>query len=201
MELVLASSSTQRRRLLEAGGIVARWVAPVFDERALDTGFDATAPGELALRIAEGKARSIAGEVVGGEVVLAADQLAVLGDAMLTKPADLVAAVEQLMAMSAGSHRLINGLVLWRPSDGRWLRATDIHRVTMRPYTRAEAEAYVERFEPLDSVGGYRIEDDADLIESVEGSGDDGVQGLPMSIVRRMMERLGEVGEPGVNRG
>jgi septum formation protein len=190
MELVLASASTHRRRLLSAAGIDARLIAPDFDERALDADFDPAGPAEFALRLAEGKARAVRGSLAPGEVVLAGDQLAVLDGAMLTKPADLPAAVAQLMSMSGRSHDLVNGLVLWRPDDDRWVRAVDVHRVTMRSYDRAEAAAYVERFRPLDSVGAYRIEDDADLIESVVGSGDDGVQGLPIAMVREMLAEL-----------
>jgi predicted house-cleaning NTP pyrophosphatase (Maf/HAM1 superfamily) len=60
----------------------------------------------------------------------------------------------------------------------------------MRAYDRGEAAAYVEAFRPLDCVGSYRIEDDADLIESVEGSGQDGVIGLPLAVVRRLVAEV-----------
>ena len=61
----------------------------------------------------------------------------------------------------------------------------------MRPFTEVEARAYVEEFRPLDCVGAYRLEDDADLIESVSGSGDDGVIGLPIAVVESLIRRLG----------
>ena len=181
--------------MLSAAGIEARIVAPDFDERALDSLFGTIEPGELAVRLATGKARSVAAVIEPGELVLAADQLAVLGERMLTKPADLAAAVEQLAAMSGTTHELINGLVVWNAATDTWATAIDIHRVTMRDFTGAEAAAYVERFEPLDSVGGYRIEDDADLIASVEGSGDDGVMGLPITVVRRLLESVAGDGD------
>lgn len=184
---MLASSSKYRQQVLAAAGIEARIVTPDFDERALDSLFGTIEPGELAVRLATGKARSVSAELEAGELVLAADQLAVLGNRMLTKPLDLVAAIEQLTSMSGTTHELVNGLVVWNSATDRWATAIDVHRVTMRDFTRAEAAAYVKRFEPLDSVGAYRIEDDADLIASVEGSGDDGVMGLPIAVVRRLL--------------
>ncbi len=187
MGIVLASSSKYRQQVLAAAGIEARIVAPEFDERALDSLFGTMEPGEFAVRLATGKARSVAGEIAVGELVLAADQLAVLGDRMLSKPADLDAAIEQLISMSGTTHELINGLVVWNTATDRWATAIDVHRVTMRDFTLGDAAAYVERFEPLDSVGAYRVEDDADLIASVEGSGDDGVMGLPIRVVRELL--------------
>ncbi len=59
------------------------------------------------------------------------------------------------------------------------------------PYDRDEAAAYVEQYRPLDCVGSYRLEDDADLIESVEGSGRSGVIGLPLDVVRDLLDLAG----------
>jgi septum formation protein len=192
--LVLASTSPYRRALLEEAGIVHRAVAPDFDERALDHELPRLGAVGLALAIARGKARSVVG--ADGSLILAADQLAVLQDddattRLLTKPGTVERAIEQLMTMSGRTHRLVNGLVLRDPdADQEWTRS-DVHRVRMRPFGRAEAAAYVERCRPLDCVGAYRVEDDADLIESIEGSGRSGVIGLPLDVVRELLTEAG----------
>jgi septum formation protein len=186
---VLASSSEYRRRLLADAGMDATCVAPEFDERALDGSYVDWGVDRYVVEVAMGKARSVSGRVAAGAVVVAADQAAVLDGRLLIKPGTVERAVEQLVAMSGRSHELVNGVVALGPED-RVATAVDRHVVTMRAYDRAEAESYVEAFRPLDCVGSYRIEDDADLIESVSGSGVDGVIGLPLAIVRRLVAEV-----------
>jgi septum formation protein len=191
--LVLASRSPYRRTLLAEAGIAHDAITPDFDERALDHELARLGPEALAIEIARGKARSVVAEP--GSLILAADQLAVFqggGDStLLTKPGTVDRAVEQLVSMAGRTHRLVNGLVLRDPDANREWMASDVHRVTMRPFTRDEAAEYVERCRPLDCVGAYRLEDDADLIESVEGSGPSGVIGLPIDVVRELLDRAG----------
>lgn len=188
--LVLASGSTYRAEVLRRAGIDVDIVRPDVDERALDHRFDPADPGAFALLLARAKAESVLGRVPLGSIVIAADQLGVLGDALLHQPGTVERAVEQLMQMSATTHRLINGLVVC--CEGEWHQAVDVHRVTMHSFDRSEAVAYVEAYRPLDTVGGYRIEDrggGADLVESVSGSGDDGVMGLPVEVLRGLLAR------------
>jgi septum formation protein len=194
--LVLASSSRYRRRLLAEAGISAVRVAPDVDERLHDAELESLGPCGLALRIAEAKARAVVVDAPGPQVwVLAADQLAVLdepgpdGSRLLTKPGTPGRAVEQLLAMSGGTHRLVNGIVVLH--EGEVVSACDVHVVAMERFDRARAAEYVDRFRPLDCVGAYRIEDDAGLIRSVEGSGDDGVIGLPITVVRTLLTESG----------
>jgi septum formation protein len=186
---VLASSSEYRRRVLAEAGMDATCVAPAFDERALDGSFAEWGVDRYVVEVALGKARSVAGRVPPGTVVVAADQAAVLDARLLTKPGSVERAIGQLVAMSGRTHELVNGVVALGPGD-RVATEVDRHVVTMRAYDRAEAESYVERFRPLDCVGSYRIEDDADLIASVQGSGRDGVIGLPLAVVRRLVAEV-----------
>jgi len=191
---VLASTSPYRRALLEEAGIEHRAVAPHFDERTLDHELPRLGAEGLAIAIARGKARSVVAE--DGALILAADQLAVLQDddattRLLTKPGTVDRAIEQLVTMAGRTHRLVNGLVLRDPAtDQEWTRS-DVQRVTMRPFQREEAVAYIERCRPLDCVGSYRLEDDADLIESIEGGGRSGVIGLPLDVVRDLLLEAG----------
>jgi len=189
--VVLASTSKYRQRLLAEAGIEAEVIAPDFDERSLDARFAEWGVDRYVLEVASGKAHSVLDRVEPGTVVLAADQVAVLDGRLLTKPGNADLAVAQLLAMAGRSHDLVNGVVVARAGGGRLLSAIDRHLVTMRVFDHAEAAAYVEQFQPLDCVGAYRIEDDADLIASVVGSGHDGVIGLPIGLVRSLIGQLG----------
>lgn len=192
--LILASTSRYRRQLLADAGIPHAAVAPDFDERALDHELARRGAEALAVEVARGKARSVGS--IGEGFVLAADQLAVLDgpdDSMtlLTKPADVDAAVAQLMRMAGRSHRLVNGVVLRDPESGQEWTATDVHEVVMAAYDETTARGYVEEFLPLDCVGSYRVEDDAGLIEGIVGGDMSGVIGLPIPTV---LELLGAAG-------
>jgi predicted house-cleaning NTP pyrophosphatase (Maf/HAM1 superfamily) len=109
---------------------------------------------------------------------------------LLTKPDSPDDAVAHLLAMSGRAHELVNGVVVTRAGRDMIVSAVDRHLVTMRAFSERDARDYVERFRPLDCVGAYRIEDDADLIASVDGAGDDGVIGLPIAVVVDLISRL-----------
>lgn len=133
--------------------------------------------------------------------IIGADQLGVVGEGadqmILHKRSTAAGAVDQLMSMSATTHRLINGLVVVAGGTGAVVRGIDVMTVTMRPFTRQEAVAYVERFEPFDSAGSYRIEDQDELgaderfVTAVEGEDPRGVLGMPVPLLERLLETIG----------
>ena len=197
MQLVLASSSVYRARLLRAAGHDVVADAPEIDERALDRWFvDRGAPA-LAVELARRKAAAV---VVRHprDVVVAGDQVGVVatadGPVMLTKASTPAAAVAQLERLSGTTHELVNGLVL-RHGDVE-VSGVDVQRVTFRSLGRAEIEEYVDRFAPFDTSGSYRLEDDdADgrgdpFVVGVEGEDASGVLGLPMPLFSRLLEQL-----------
>jgi septum formation protein len=62
----------------------------------------------------------------------------------------------------------------------------------MRPFDRTEAERYVARWRPLDSAGGYRIEDAGiALFERIESADFTGIVGLPLLAVARLLRAAG----------
>jgi len=115
---------------------------------------------------------------------------------MLTKQPDVERSVRQLMAMSGTSHELVNGVVVLDTSTQRSAEGVDRQVVTMRDFTEAEARSYVARFEPFDSSGSYRLEDQeqmaplAPFVVAVHGEHDSGVLGLPMPLLGRLLDSL-----------
>ena len=79
--LLLASTSPQRRAILEQLGIPFDVVAPRYEERDED----GIGPVELVRAHAEGKARSVAADA-GERPVLGVDTAVVLGHSVLGKP-------------------------------------------------------------------------------------------------------------------
>ena len=198
---MLASGSRYRAQLLADAGIPVEVMAPDVDERALDHRLDAVGPDGLAVELALLKAAAVASRCIG-RIVVAADQVGVLAEPsgrwrMLTQKSEPAAAVEQLTALSGRRHHLLNGVVVLDAAGDAHI-GIDVQVVQMRRYGRTAAESYVERFEPFDTSGSYRLEDgealerDAGpgsaLVEWVRGEDPSGVLGLPLPLLVRLFD-------------
>jgi septum formation protein len=200
VRVVLASASPYRQRLLRDAGVEAVVEPADIDERALDGQFSDRAAGELAVELARRKAAAVLDRHPGAWVI-GADQLGVVGEgssaSMLTKRDSADSAVEQLMSMQGGEHRLVNGLVVIAGAGGPMVQGVDEQTVRMRRFSEETARRYVERFRPFDSLGCYRLEDEQlmevgdRLISSVSGEDPSGVLGLPLPLLQRLFDRLG----------
>ena len=99
-----------------------------------------------------------------------------------------------LRTISGTRHEVITGVALVWPS--RRLIASDSTHVTMRTIGDAEIEQYLDSDEWLGKAGAYAIQETADrFVQAVEGSFSN-VVGLPMELLRRMFEQLGQAPSP-----
>lgn len=197
---MLASSSRYRARLLADAGIHVVIDPPEVDERAFDDLLGTLGAEGLALELARRKAADVA-DRHRGAVLIAADQVGVLttaeGPRLLTKQPTLDGAVDQLLAMSGTAHELVNGLVVLDTRSGRSVEGIDRQQVVMRAFDPEEATGYVTRFEPWDSSGSYRLEDQVAMspiepfVVDVRGEDDSGVLGLPLPLLRRLLGQVG----------
>ncbi len=194
MRLLLASTSSYRRTLLERLSIPFDVAAPAFDETAHDDAFETSTDPAFALALAEGKARSLVA-THPSHLILAADQIATLQTpirTLLHKPGTVERAVAQLMSLAGRTHVLTTGVVLLHAGSGRMESCVDQQRLTMRTYTEHEARRYVETARPLDCVGAYRVEDAGiTLFEHIEADDITGIIGLPLLQVCRLLRRFG----------
>jgi septum formation protein len=185
--LLLASTSPQRRAILEQLGIPFDVVTPRYEEaEARDT-----APLELVREHARGKARSVAADA-GGRPVLGVDTAVVLDGLVFGKPADAAEAEAMLEALSARTHVVLSGLCLVSP--GWELVETEETHVTFRALTPRDLAAYVTSGEWEGRAGAYAIQGlGAGLVERIEGDYLN-VVGLPGALlVRVLAERFSGV--------
>jgi septum formation protein len=186
-ELILASTSRYRRDLLERLGIPFRAVAPACDEEALKD--LALKPRALAEKLALAKAESLLpahpeAAIIGG------DQLAELDGRVLGKPGTAEAARAQLAAMAGKEHRLITAIVVHH--GGIPYRFTDIAVLRMRPLAPEQIARYVERDQPLDCAGSYKLERAGiALFERIESADHTAITGLPLMTLARILEQVG----------
>jgi septum formation protein len=170
--LILASTSPQRRAILEQLRIPFDAVAPAYEE------VDGTSPLERAA----GKARSVDG---GDRPVLGVDTEVLLDGQLLGKPADETEAEAMLESLSGRAHDVVSGLCLRTPAWEELHEATTV--VTFRELTPRDLAGYVASREWHGRAGGYAIQGlGASLVERVDGDFLN-VVGLPGSLLVRLL--------------
>ena len=169
--LLLASTSPQRRAILEQLGIPFDVVAPTYEEQGND-------PVENAA----GKARSVD---CGDRPVLGVDTEVVLDGEVFGKPADAGGAEAMLERLSGRTHEVVSGLCLRTPA---WEELhSETTGVTFRELTARDLAHYVASGEWENRAGGYAIQGlGASLVERIEGDYLN-VVGLPAALLVRLL--------------
>ena len=183
--LLLASTSPQRRSILDQLGIPFEVVAPDYVENDPP---EANAV-ELVREHARGKARSVA-EQAGDRPVLAVDTAVSLGGRIFGKPADATEAGAMLEALGGETHVVVSGLCLLTRSSsgGGWeVVEHDSTRVAFRPLTARDLAANLAHGEWEGRAGAYAIQGrGAALVEEIEGDYLN-VVGLPAALLVRLL--------------
>jgi septum formation protein len=178
--LLLASTSPQRRAILQQLGIPFDVAAPRYEE---DDPSEADAT-QLVCDHARAKARSVS-EEAAGRPVLGVDTTVVLGGRIFGKPADAPDAERMLAVLSGRTHAVVSGLCLWT-SEWEVVEAAAT-LVTFRVLTPPDRAAYVATGEWEGRAGGYAIQGrGAALVERVEGDYLN-VVGLPAALLVRLL--------------
>jgi nucleoside triphosphate pyrophosphatase len=178
--LLLASTSPQRRAILEQLGLPFDVVEPRYAEETPPAG-DAV---ELVRVHARAKARSVADEAAE-RPVLGIDTAVVLGGRIYGKPADAAEAESILDALSGWTHVVVSGLCLLTP--GWEVVEHEATRVTFRALTPRDLAAYVASGEWEGRAGAYAIQGrGAALVRRIEGDYLN-VVGLPAALLVRLL--------------
>ena len=178
--LLLASTSPQRRAILQQLGIPFDVAAPRYVE---DDPPEADAT-DLVCGHARAKARSVSGEAAG-RPVLGVDTTVVLGGRIFGKPADAADAERMLGVLSGRTHAVVSGLCLWTPE---WeVVETAATLVTFRELSPSDLPAYVATGEWEGRAGAYAVQGrGAALVERIEGDYLN-VVGLPAALLVRLL--------------
>jgi nucleoside triphosphate pyrophosphatase len=178
--LLLASTSPQRRAILEQLHIPFDVIAPRYEEHDPPDA-DAT---QLVREHALGKARSIADEA-GDRPVLGVDTTVALDGRIYSKPADVGDAERMLDELAGRTHAVVSGLALVTPG---WEYVGDASTlVTFRTLTPRDLAAYLASGEWEGRAGAYAIQGrGAALVEGVEGDYLN-VVGLPTTLLVQLL--------------
>ena len=171
-DIILASASQSRRKLLQAAGIAFRTVPAGVDEAAIKGSHVPLGSGldHLATQLAIQKALVVAARNPGA-LVVGADQVLICEGEAFDKPENLAAARQQLLRLRGRTHRLETAVACARSNDVLWSHV-EAPQLTMRAFSTDHLEAYIaaEGNALTESVGGYKLEGlGIQLFESVTG--------------------------------
>ena len=184
-QLILASTSRTRQRLLEQAGFAFETCVASIDEVSIrqSCAADGIAAGDVAVILAEMKGRAASAKVAvsPGTQLLAADQILEIDGEMLGKPADRAGAAAQLARLQGRAHRLLTAAVIFRDGERIWHHLAEA-KLTMRSLDQDEIESYLDLLgdAALWSPGSYQIETlGIHLFSRIEGC-HYGILGLPL---------------------
>jgi septum formation protein len=168
MALILASSSAIRKAMLEAAGIDVDVVPPEVDESAVKQRL--TSAGDIALRLAEAKARDGATRRPG-DWTIGSDSVVSVAGRLFDKPRDRGQAAEHLHAFSGRPMTLTSAVALSRDGELEWSYVASAE-LQVRPLSDEFIERYLDAEWPEVGycVGVFRLEGrGVQLFERIDG--------------------------------
>ncbi|MBF0358217.1 MAG: septum formation inhibitor Maf [Magnetococcales bacterium] len=188
-KLILASTSTYRRQLLERLEVPFAVANPGIDE----TPINSESPEELVQRLANAKASAVA-KLNPGAVVIGSDQVAVMDGKITGKPGTHGAAVQQLRMASGKEIVFLTGLCCYISNGVADTVLLDVvpFRVVFRHLRAEQIEGYLQREKPYDCAGSFKSEGlGVALFERMIGDDPSALMGLPLIKLTTMLEKVG----------
>ncbi|TDY23764.1 septum formation protein [Paraburkholderia sp. BL6665CI2N2] len=188
--LILASSSPYRRELLERLRVPFDVVVPAIDETPLA----GETPEVTALRLAQAKARAVAGGLGASEaaLVIGSDQVATYDGLQIGKPGSHAKALAQLQAMRGREVLFHSALCLFDSRSGTVQAVDVITRVHFRDLPDAALQAYLLAETPYDVAGSAKSEGlGIALLEAIHSDDPTALVGLPLIALSRMLLAVG----------
>ena len=178
-DIILASSSPRRKKLLETLGMQFSIMPAEIDETIpLNSG-----PIEIVQELSYLKAKEIAAGI-SNSLVIGADTIVVCDGKIFNKPKDEQEAYEYLNFLSNRTHTVYTGIALYDSDTDNFIVAYEQTQVSFRKLEDDEIWAYIRTGSPLDKAGAYGIQDDFGAVFVNRIVGDFyNIVGLPLTLL------------------
>ena len=185
--LILASTSPYRRELLSRLGLPFSVANPETDETPLPS----ESPEALSLRLAEAKARAVAGDFPDA-LIIGSDQVATTQGRIYGKPGNRERAIAQLRELSGQTVNFFTGLCLLDARSGRAEVRGVPTLVTFRTLSDGEIERYLDREPAYNCAGSAKSEGlGIALLQSLRGDDPNALVGLPLIALCDLLRQHG----------
>ena len=191
-EIILASKSEIRRKILENNKITCRVVPSNVDEDNIKKSLlkEKATPTIISKNLAELKANKISQRFIN-EIVIGADSVIDLEEEIISKPGDRIEALKILEKLNGKTHQLVSSVCISKGGSMIW-NYTDKASLTMKTLSLLELEAYLKKIsdEALYAYNVYQIEGEGrSLFSKIEGD-EDTIMGLPVKQIKEYLNRL-----------
>jgi len=186
--LILASSSPRRKKLLENLGFQFEVISPNIDE---DVFPEHLQPKEIAIFLSLQKAKNIAQNISSNKIVISADTIVVLNNEILNKPIDYADAKQILQKLSNNTHIVYTGVTVINTTTAKIISEVKATEVTFRKLENEEIDFYIKSGSPMDKAGAYGIQDDfgAIFVKEIKGCYYN-IVGLPLEMLYQMLKEI-----------
>ncbi len=187
LPIVLSSTSVYRRLLLEKLGLAFSCAAPNIDESPLEN----ENPEQLVMRLSQEKARALQANYPC-HLIIASDQVCVLGDEITGKPHNFDNALLQLKKASGKCVTFYTGITLLNSKTGIVDTRCELFHVYFRHLTETEIIHYLNKEKPFNCAGSFKSEGlGITLFEKLSGKDPNTLIGLPLITLTEMLIRQG----------
>jgi len=188
-QIVLASQSSSRRRLLEGAGISPLVKVSHVDEET--DFFNTMAPADMVIALAVTKAHTVREQIDFPAIIIGCDSTFDVDGISFGKPGSPEVARERAQAISGRSGLLHTGHCIIDTEQGREIVDRVTTKVTFSKMEIDEIDDYIASGEPLQVAGGFTLDGfGSPFIPVIEGDYTN-VVGLSMPFLRSAMSQLG----------
>ncbi len=169
IDIILASSSRSRKKILSEAGVQYKSMKPLVDEESLKNGFKGSTK-KLALMLAERKALSVS-KKHKESIVIGADQVLSFKGKVYNKPKTIKEAEKNFKLFKNKTHYLdsatviaLNNKIIWRNEQSPKMKVRNFSDKFLKNYLKEAGK------EVTFSAGGYSIERNGiQLFSKIEG--------------------------------
>ncbi len=191
-EIILASKSLVRKKILEENGIKCTVEPSNIDEDLIKESLikENAAPKLISKNLAELKANKVS-QKKNENLVLGADSIINLKEKIVSKPSNRDEALAILQKLNGQKHQLISSVCISKNGSMIW-NYTDIAVLTMKQMSNQELKSYLTKIKDkeLYAYNVYQIEGEGrSLFSKIEGD-ENTIMGLPIKQIKEYLTNL-----------
>ena len=191
-EIILASKSLVRKKILEKNGIKCIVEPANIDEDLIKKSLlkENATPKLISKNLAELKANKVS-QKKNGNLVLGADSIINLNEEIISKPSNRDEALVILQKLNGQKHQLISSVCISKNGSMIW-NYTDIATLTMKQMSDEELKSYLDKIKDkeLYAYNVYQIEGEGkSLFSNIEGD-ENTIMGLPIKQIKEYLNSL-----------
>lgn len=185
MKIILASSSTSRKKQLEDLNFTFIVQPSYLNESLFKQNKEH--PKDICQKLAKAKVKKIA-KTYPNDLILGGDQIAALENKILDKPLTEEKAVQTLMALKGKTHQLFTALYM--QYKDKIFSHLEIHTLSMHSFSQQEIKSYVQTAKPLTCAGSYALERHGiALFKKISTKDYSGIIGFPLTALLNQLHK------------